>query len=482
MTKHLIHRFLPAALAVTLLSGCGSASPVPAPLLDAENPTRISVWTYYNGAQLTAFNDLVETFNTTEGKELGIVVESVGQGSINDLESNVLAAAEGKVGAGEIPNIFAAYADTAYAIDQMGLAADLRPYLTQEELAAFVDSYIDEGRFSSDESVKIFPVAKSTELFLLNKTDWDVFAAATGASYDDFATVEGLTATAQAYYEWSDSLTPAPNDGRAFFGRDAMANYFLIGAMQLGAELFHVEDGRMELHFDHDTVRKLWDHYYVPFVKGYFAASGRFRSDDVKTGNVLSFVGASSGATFFPGQVILSDTESHPIEMAAFPCPQFAGGAAYAVQQGAGMVVTAGEDAEVYASVQFLKWFTQDQRNILFSVDSGYLPVTKSANNMEAIRAHRTSLDATMDQILTTAVDTVNQNALYTPGAFANGTAARSILEYSMSDLAAADRAVVAERLAAGQSLESAVADFTSDEYFEKWYGDTLARLEALAG
>lgn len=476
ITTHLI----PAFIALALLGGCAGQQPETPALLDPENPISLTVWTYYNGDQLSAFNQQVDAFNETVGREQGIVVESVGYGSVNDLETNVLDAAQGKVGANAIPNIFAAYADTAYTVDQMGLVADLTPYFTPEEQALFVDSYINEGRFSGDGSVKIFPVAKSVELFLLNKTDWETFAAATGATYDDFSTVEKLVATAQAYYEWTDSLTPQPNDGRAFFGRDAMANYLLIGAMQLGTEIFSVENGEMVLNFDRDTLRTLWDNYYIPFVKGYFAASGRFRSDDVKTGNTLAFVGSSSGATFFPTEVLLGDTERHPIEMAAFPSPQFTGGTAHAVQQGAGMMVTQGDEAEVYASVLFLKWFTQDARNITFSVGSGYLPVTKAATNMDAIRTHAPALDPAMEQILTAAVDTVNDNTMYTPKAFAGGTEARAILEYAMSDLAVADRAVVAERLAAGQSLETAVAEFVTDAHFEAWYQDTLARLEAL--
>ena len=171
---------------------------------------------------------------------------------------------------------------------------------------------MEEGRFSEGR-IKNFPLSKSTEVFLLNRTDWEYFAEATGASYEDLATVEGLTAAAQSYYEWTDSLTPEPNDGKAFFGRDAMANHFLIGAMEMGTELFSVEDGHMTLHFDKEVVRHLWDNYYVPFVKGYFAASGRFRSDDIKTGNIVSFVGSSSCATFFPRQVIVRDTKSNPI-------------------------------------------------------------------------------------------------------------------------------------------------------------------------
>lgn len=479
--KKRIALLLLAVMLISLFSGCASGGKQ-TNLLDPKSPVSITVWTYYNGAQLDAFNLLVDEFNETTGKEQGIFIESYSQGSVTDLENSVLDAVQGKAGAGDVPNIFAAYADTAYAVDQLGLAADLSSYFTKEELDSFIDSYITEGQFDNDGSIKIFPVAKSTEIFLLNKTDWDAFAEATGAKYADFATIEGLTATAQAYYEWTDSLTPEPNDGRAFFGRDAMANYFLIGAMQLGTELFTIQDGKMELHFDKDVIRKIWDNYYVPYVKGYFASSGRFRSDDVKTGNIISFVGSSSGATFFPNEVIVSDTESYEVEMEAFPCPQFADGEPYAVQQGAGMVVTQGTDAEVYASVQFLKWLTEDERNIKFSVESDYMPVTKSANDIDVILSVQKDTTEVMKRILTNAISMVTGNTLYTPKAFQNGTTARNILEYSMSDLATADRAKVVENLNNGQTLEDASAAFTSDAYFDDWYNATLQSLEALAG
>ena len=49
---------------------------------------------------------------------------------------------------------------------------------------------------------------------------------------------------------------------------------------------------------------------------------------------------------------------------------------------------------------------------------------------------------------------------MYTTKAFEGGTDARSKLNYSMSDLATADRATVEERLAAGESAEEAEAEF----------------------
>lgn len=463
------------AMGITL-AGCGK-NDTP---LDAKNPVTIEVWNYYNGDQLTAFDNLVKEFNETVGKEKGIIVKGSSQGSVNDLETNVLAAIRGEVGAAEVPNIFMAYADTAYTADKLGGIVDLKEYLTEEEISAYIDSYIKEGDFSGNGEIKIFPMAKSTEVMVLNKTDWDAFAAANGVSYSDIADMEGLVKTAQIYYEWTDAKTPdIPDDGKALFGRDAMANYMLIGSMQLGTEVFQVSDGELTLNFDKATIRKLWDCYYVPFVKGHYAATGRFRSDDIKTGNIIAYVGSSSGVSFFPDTVNINDQTSYSIEMEVLPCPAFAGGDAYAVQQGAGMVVTEGTEAEIYASVEFLKWFTADEQNILFSVQSGYLPVTKSANDKTAILNSGAEISPKMEKTLSAAVDMVNSNELYTTRAFQEGTAARSILEYAMSDRALEDRKIVEEQLSNGKSLEEATEEFCSDAYFDAWYEETLSKLQA---
>lgn len=475
--KSLLCGLCAAALALGCAGCGGSAGPeVPAKV------TNIMVWTYYNGDQLESFTSLVNQFNETVGAQKGIKVSTESQGSVNDLETSVMDSAEGKVGAAAMPNIFSAYADTAYALDQMGMVVDLAPYLTEEEKAQFVEGYLSEGDFGEDDSIKIFPVAKSTELLFLNDTDWQAFADATGVRCEDLATMEGLTAAAEKYYNWTDAQTAAPDDGKALFGRDAMANYMLVGAQQLGDTIFAVKDGRMTVNFERDVARRLWDNYYVPFVRGWFAATGRFRSDDIKTGNVLAYVGSSSSATFFPAKVTNDANESHEISLKTLPAPQFEGGEAVAVQQGAGMVVTAAKEEEVKASVEFLKWFVRAENNIAFSVGSGYLPVTRKANDMQEILASGLTLDDNMQQTLAVAVDTVNGNRLYTPHAFAGSNSARRVLEYGLSDLAAADRETVVQRIAEGRSAAEAEAEFLTDEYFEAWYQDICAKLAQYEG
>lgn len=464
---------LGATLAASLFSGCSGKK---------SDPVTVTVWTYYNGDQLDAFNDLTEKFNDTVGKKDGITVETKSLGTAEDLEQNVLAAVNGEVGASEVPNIFSAYSDTAYTMDQKDMLVDLSDYLTDKEKDEYVEEYLKEGDFSDDGSIKIFPVAKSTELLFLNDTDWQKFAEETGAQYEDLQTIEGLVETAGKYYNWTDSQTPEADDGKALFGRDAMANYLLVGAKELGCDIFEVKDGKMTLNFDEDVIRKLWDNYYVPYVKGYFSASGRFRSDDVKTGNVLGYVGSTSSATFFPTEVSDDSGDAHEIKLKVLPCPKFKDGDDYAVQQGAGMVVTKSSEDEVKASIKFLKWFTQSENNIEFSVGSGYLPVTNDANSIDKIKSVDSDISSSMEEILTKSVAEINDNNLYYMHAFENGNDARTALQEAFGDTAQQDRNTVDERIAQGESAEEAEAEFLSDEYFEQWYQNVLSKLQAYEG
>lgn len=464
-----------------VLPGCGSKGP-----LDPKNPVTLTVWHYYNGSQQSAFDALLDEFNDTVGREKGIYVESFSQGSVSDLETAVRASINGDVGADSMPDIFSSYADTAYEIEQLGALANLSEYFTEEELEPYVDSYIEEGRIASDGTLRIFPVAKSTEIMMLNKTDWETFANDTGASLDDLATIEGVVATAKAYYEWTDAQTPSvAGDGRAFYGRDALANYFIIGMQQLGVEIFQVENGEMTLNVPKEELRRLWENYYVPMVKGYFGAYGSFRSDDVKTGDLLAYTGSTTSAMYFPGQVE-QDDDTYGIEYLILEAPVFEGGQRCAVQQGAGMVVSKSDEKHEYAAVEFLKWFTQAENNLQFGCVSGYLPVLKEANSVEkldqTIAQKQLEVSPKTYDCLVSVFGEMEQTSLYTNKSFSNGSAARKVLEYHLSDQAAQDREIVAKAVKEGLDLEEASGPFVSEEAFENWYASFCGALNSAVG
>ena len=117
---------------------------------------------------------------------------------------------------------------------------------------------------------------------------------------DSFKTWESLIQLSKEYYEWTDSQTPEPDDGKAMFGKGLLANYINVGCAQLEEELFQVDKDVLTLNVNKEAMRRLWDNYYVPYISGYFASNGRFRSDDMKTGDLIALTGSSSSATYFP--------------------------------------------------------------------------------------------------------------------------------------------------------------------------------------
>jgi len=452
--------------------------------LDAQNPVTITIWHYYNGVQQTYFDEMVNEFNETVGAENGIIVEAYTKSGVNELSESVLESFNGKVGADEAPDVFAAYSETAYVVDQMGKTADIGKYLTDEEKKEYIDEYIDEGEFSDDGRLIIFPVAKSTEILMLNVTDWEKFAADENVTYDDLKTWESLADVAEKYYNYTDAQTPdVENDGKSFFGRDSVANYMFIGSKQLGDELFAEKDGKTEINSSKETLKKLWECYYVPYIKGYYCAKGRYRSDDIKVGNIISAVCSTTGASYFPTEVAINDDYSYPIDTAVLPVPQFENHDSYIVQQGAGMVVTKSDETHEYASSVFLKWFTDSERNIKFSVGSGYLPVKKDANDIEKINSVVETLDEKPNQLLMTSIETaigdIKNSTLYAAKPFENAAQARDFISTYMTETCQNDYDSAWERISGGESYDDVTAEYTSDESFNKWYDELLNQFSA---
>lgn len=472
---------LAAAASLGLLMGCQKKTPYG---LSEKNPISITVWHYYNGVQKEEFDSLVQSFNENEGRKQGIIVKAFNKGSIDELSSLINDSIDKKIGSESLPDVFSAYADKVYEIDQMGLAADLTPYLTAEEISEYVDAYMEEGKIDGSEAIKVFPIAKSTEILAVNQTDWERFSKATGETEAAFSTWEGITRVAGEYYRWTDSLTETPDDGKAFFGRDAFANYMIVGSMQLGHEIFQSEAGKTTLDFDKDTMRKLWDNYYVPYVSGYYGSYGKFRSDDVKTGKLAAYVGATSGIAYFPSSVTLEDGTSYGIKSKLYPLPNFEGTVPCAVQQGAGMMVFRSDQTREYAATVFLKWFTSVENNMEFSIGSGYLPVKKVSGSETTVKPFlkKAGEDSPVSQNLLIGLDTANKYLLYASRPFKGGDRAREVLQTSMSGKAEKDYEKVKELIGQGTARESALADFLTDDNFNNWYEETRGKLETIVG
>lgn len=446
--------------AMCALCGCSDSNHG----LSKDNPITISVWHSYSGHTASQFDELVTEFNNTVGRENGVIITAQSMSSANGLEKALWDSASEKIGSPPMPNIFQCYPDTALSLENSIALVDFNEYITEDEKLTYVRQFLDSGCIGPDNAWKIFPVAKSTEVLMLNKTDWDKFAKETGAEVDSLLTWEGLAKTAQEYYEWSE--------GKAFFGRDCFANYPILGSSQLGHELFHDTEGQITLDFDQTAMKKVWNNFYVPYINGYYSQVGKSRCDDVRIGEIIALVCSTSNAAYFPSEVVLPDGTAYPIECMVLPLPNFEDTAPYAVLQGAGMAVTASTEAEEYASVLFLKWFTQEEQNLRFSLSSGYMPVTLEAAKTDIMSAYleESSSSVIIRDTIMASLSQMEKYIMYAPTGFAGGSQAKAVLEQTMPALAIADRAAIADG--------TAPDEFLSDRHFKEWYADTLSKLK----
>lgn len=342
----------------------------------SKNPISISLWHYYNGENRESLEKAVTEFNETLGIENGVIVNAVAKGNTIDLEKAVKNSALGLVDSEPMPDIFSSYPDTAMEIDRMGLLCDLNKYFTEEEKAAFVDVYVNDGIFREG-VFSLVPIAKSIELLYVNDTEFKAFATAQGLSYDDLSTWEGIYKLSAKYYEYTDAMTPdVIGDGKSMMGFDSVPNFVIIASKQLGVDVINADKETALL--DKKVLRRLFDNFYKGYSLGYYGDESKFRTDDVKTGKIISYAGSSSGAVYFPTSVD-KDGKYSDVHLLALPYPKFEGGENYSMRQGAGMCVSVSDERREEAAVLFLKWFSDLDKNIKFVSKSGYLPVKKEA-------------------------------------------------------------------------------------------------------
>ena len=476
-----------AIIPVFALTGCddnnatGGAQVVK---LDPDNPTTITLWHYYNGPQQDVFDQLVEEFNQSVGAEQGIIVKSSSHGSISDLENDVIESADGAVGAEELPDIFSTYSDVAAEVLEHTELVNIADYFTSDELSQYVDAYIQDGYIASDDNLYVFPVAKSSECLMISKSDWKKFSKACDVELEDLSTAEGVARVAQEYYNYTDAQTPnVKDDGKSFYGRDSIANLFIASFAQMGSNIVEVKDGKATLNTNKELYRRVWDSYYVPYVNGYYTSKGKFRSDDVKTGDIIAYTGSTASSGYFPSQIKDSNGKTNSTSAIVCAPPVMEGGSNVVIQQGAGMAVTKSDELSQYAASIFLKWFTQSDNNLQFVAQAGYLPVTKDANSVEALDTAIEENDLEISQsvynTLKAFIENFDSTTFYSYPCFDNATELRNVLDDSLDKKAAKAKAAVDKKVKGGVSHSKAVSKYISDDAFDQWYENLIQELQS---
>jgi multiple sugar transport system substrate-binding protein len=342
--------------------------------LDPKKPVTLTLWHNYGGIMRTTMDELLDTFNSTVGKEKGIIIDCTSINSSAVLQEKLMMAAKGDPGAPDLPDITTCYPKVAVTLAEKKLLVDLGEYLSKDELSQYVTSFIDEGTI--DGKLYVFPIAKSTEVLFVNQTLFDRFSKATGTNIENLSTFEGIVEAAIAYHKWTDANTPdVQNDGKAFFAIDSLFNLMQVGMEQLGISFIE----NQELVVTGDTYDHIYETLFEAAVKGGYAIYDGYSSDLSKTGDIVCSIGSTAGILFYGDTITYEDNVTETVEYSVLPYPVFRGGRPVAIQRGSGMAVIGSDKTKEYAAAVFLKWLTEPEQNMKFISETGYLPVTDSA-------------------------------------------------------------------------------------------------------
>ena len=429
-TKKLLLLLTVFSILVVSLTAC-NRSP-----LDPDEPVTLTMWHNYGGDMQQAMDLLIDEFNSTVGKEQGIIINVTAISSSSELNESLALIVNGDPGAPDMPDIFTGYPKVGVQFMEKGMLCNLDNYFSEEELDEYIDAFVEEGRLA-DGGLYVFPIAKSTEILYLNQTLFDRFAAATGADSSKLATFEGLADLAVSYYDWTDGLTPdIENDGKQFFASDAWFNVIGVGMTQLGTDFL---DGEV-LSLNNDTYTSIFNSLYTPSVKGGFAIYDGYSSDLSKTGDLVCSTGSSAGILFYGDTITHADGMVENVEYSILPYPTFAGGEKVALQRGGGLMVAKNEEAKEYAAAVFLKWLTAADQNMEFISKTGYLPVTKLAFE-EKIPVHLETLeDARIKKMLTAVLSMYEEYDFFFAPSFSGFDALSSKFEKDFKALLTEER------------------------------------------
>jgi len=257
--------------------------------------------------------------------------------------------------------------------------------LTDAQKADFIPGYYAEGAvFDAAGTMYTMPMSKSTEVLYYNKTFFEANKLTVPTTWDE------LEATCAAIQKILREDEIASNDNEAPLGYDSESNWFITMCEQYGSP-YTSTDKENHFLFNNKTnrdfvkeFRSWYDAGYVTTQELYGAyTSALFTNTDPTKPTCYMCIGSTGGANH---QIPTPEDNKYPFEVGIAPIPQVNPEKPKAISQGPSLCIFDQDNKqEVVASWLFVKFITTDAEfQASFSKTSGYMPVIKSATEIEA--------------------------------------------------------------------------------------------------
>lgn len=448
--------------------------------LDPKNPILLKLVTYYNSKQLEELKEMADQFNETEGLKTGVIVEIIGMNTISKTNEHILKAAYNMAGSEDFPDMFIAYKSIVPYLIKRKELVDYRDYFTDEELEKYQPNLIASGKIEDDEKISMLPLGSSVNMMFVNDTEFKLLRYKIGVNYSSIKTYEGLIESAERYYNYTDSLTKTPNDGKPLYTTDTVAEQVLSICREMNKDLIIEENGKAKINFDYEVARKLWDIFYVPIIKGYFIRSGRYASEDMRTGKTLLALSTTIGAAYMPNKIMETNGYIRSITMKAFNAPHLENHNKVNIVQDGGIFTAKSMKLREEASIQFIKWLTNKENNLEFAVESGFVPVKTDNSDIDSIRnkAQARYIDELIRESIVMSKLQMEENEEYVLPNVDAYEEIRMAIERAFFDDIKNNRKKLLERVKNGENYDEVLAEYLSEKSFYEWRNGVVYRLE----
>ena len=114
-------------------------------------------------------------------------------------------------------------------------------------------------------------------------------------------------------------------------------------------------------------------------AQGHVVVSDLYSNTQVMTGDVLSGLGSSAAILYYNDTVTYRDGTQEPMDLHVLPMPKTAGADALMTQAGVGLCAYKTTDQKAEAAALFVRWLTENGRNLDFVAQTGYMLVRNGA-------------------------------------------------------------------------------------------------------
>ncbi|GAA5416579.1 sn-glycerol-3-phosphate-binding periplasmic protein UgpB [Paraliobacillus ryukyuensis] len=332
---------------------------------ETAEPVEIEFWHAMSGPHEEAINGFVEDFNS---EHENITVKPVNQGSYDDLEQKVMAAAK----AGNLPtlsqavtNVIPEYIANDFVAPLNDFIEDSEIGLSDEELNDYVDVFKQSSQW--DGTYYSLPFSKSTRILFYNTTMLEENGLEAPKTWEDVRNI-------------AETVTGDGIVGMGFensYESEFQAILKQMGGTYIDKETHEAKFGSKEGVQAMTMIKDMIDEGIART-----AGEDNYMSNPFGRGDVAMYIGSSAGIPH-----VASAAEGN-IEWSATTMPTLDGEAATTFAGNDIVMFNQAETAEQEAAWQFMKYLTSPEVSADWAMQSGYLPVRYSAQETEDYQAY----------------------------------------------------------------------------------------------